>query len=52
MENTVDRVEVAVALPVYGSYTYRMPESGARPAAVGSRVVVPFGRRKVTGYLL
>jgi primosomal protein N' (replication factor Y) len=45
-------IEVAVALPVFGTYTYRLPD-GLRPrATVGLRVLVPFGNRRVTGYIL
>ncbi|MFP4032123.1 MAG: primosomal protein N' [Desulfococcaceae bacterium] len=45
-------VEVAVALPAPGTYTYRAPEAMADWIAPGQRVLVPFGRRKVTGYVL
>jgi primosomal protein N' (replication factor Y) len=51
-EKTPERVEVAVGLPVYGTYTYGMPEPGRAAALIGHRVLVPFGRRKVTGYVL
>ena len=45
-------VEVAVAVPVDGTFTYALPEALASKAAPGHRVLVPFGRRKLTGYLL
>jgi primosomal protein N' (replication factor Y) len=45
-------INVAVALPVYGTYTYEVPEHFSRFTAVGKRVIVPFGRRRVTGYIL
>ncbi len=45
-------VEVAAALPVFGTYTYRLPEALRPRAAVGCRVLVPFGNRRVTGYIL
>jgi primosomal protein N' (replication factor Y) len=48
-------VEVAVALPVFGTFTYRDPRmarAGAPPVAPGSQVVVPFGGRTVTGFVL
>ncbi len=45
-------VEVAVALPAPGTYTYRAPDAMAHWIAPGQRVLVPFGRRKVTGYVL
>ena len=44
-------VEVAVALPVPGTFTYRDPRPGAHLAA-GVQVVVPFGGRMVTGFVL
>ena len=45
-------VEVAVALPVYPTYTYRLAEDMRDKAHAGHRVLVPFGRRRVTGYIL
>jgi primosomal protein N' (replication factor Y) len=43
-------LEVAVALPVPGTFTYRDPRPGT--AAVGAQVVVPFGSRTVTGFVV
>ena len=45
-------IEVAVAMPVHGTFTYRLPEDLARLASAGTRVLVPFGRRRATGYVL
>ncbi len=45
-------IEVAAALPVFGTYTYRLPEALRSRANTGHRVLVPFGRRRVTGYIL
>jgi primosomal protein N' (replication factor Y) len=45
-------IEVAVAMPVHGTFTYRVPEDLARLASAGTRVLVPFGRRRATGYVL
>lgn len=45
-------IEVAVALPVDGTFTYRVPSSTAGDLPAGKRVLVPFGRRRVTGYVL
>ena len=45
-------IEVAAALPVFGTYTYRLPEQMRSRATAGHRVLVPFGRRRVTGYIL
>jgi primosomal protein N' (replication factor Y) len=43
-------VEVAVALPLAETFTYRDPR-GVRPV-VGTQVVVPFGPRMVTGFVV
>ena len=45
-------LEVAVALPVYATYTYKVPDHLIEDADPGMRVLVPFGRRRVTGYIL
>ena len=45
-------VEVAVALPLCGTYHYLLPPSLATTISPGMRVVVPFGARRVTGYVL
>jgi primosomal protein N' (replication factor Y) len=51
-DGELDRlVEVAVALPVPGTFTYRDPRPGAVLPA-GSQVVVPFRGRTVTGFVL
>ncbi len=44
-------VEVAVALPLHDTFTYRDPRGDAR-LALGSQVVVPFGARRVTGFVV
>jgi primosomal protein N' (replication factor Y) len=48
----LDLWEVAVALPLAHTLTYRAPPGLAHPARVGNLVRVPVGRRLVTGYLL
>jgi primosomal protein N' (replication factor Y) len=45
-------VEVAVGLPVHGTYHYAVPESLGLAACVGARVLVPFGTRGVTGVIV
>jgi len=45
-------IEVAVAVPVYHTFTYSVPEFLLPFASAGKRVLVPFGRRRVTGYIL
>jgi len=44
-------LEVAVALPVTGTFTYRDPRPGVT-APIGAQVVVPFGARTVTGFVV
>ena len=45
-------IEVAIALPVYSTYVYSVPENLLALVSTGKRVLVPFGRRRVTGYIL
>ncbi len=43
-------VEVAVGLPVFKTFHYRIPEKMKDSLQVGMRVLVPFKGRKVTGF--
>ena len=52
MESENTYIEVAVALPVYKTFTYSVPEALWPFITAGKRVLVPFGRRRVTGYIL
>ncbi len=45
-------VRVALPLPVDQTYTYSVPEAMRTGLEVGSRVVVPFGRRVLTGVVV
>ena len=45
-------VAVAVVLPVYETFSYSVPTHLSDQARPGMRVLVPFGRRTVTGYLI
>ena len=45
-------IEVAVAIPVYHTFTYSVPQFLLPFVAAGKRVLVPFGQRRVTGYIL
>ncbi len=45
-------MDVAVDLPVYQPFTYLVPPALVDFAVPGKRVLVPFGNRRVTGYLL
>ena len=45
-------VEVAVQLPVHGTFHYSVPPFAAAQALLGRRVLVPFGARGVTGLVV
>ena len=45
-------IEAAVAVPVFQTFTYCIPESLADLVSTGKRVLIPFGRRRITGYVL
>ena len=45
-------IEVAVPMPVRGTYTYGVPQPLVPAAVPGVRVLAPFGRRRITGYIL
>ena len=49
---SLDYIEVGVILPVNQTFVYRMPDKFKADACLGMRVLVPFGRRRVTGYIL
>ena len=44
-------VEVSVPLPIDHPFTYRVPSGQEACARIGIRVLVPFGRRRVTGLI-
>lgn len=45
-------VEVAIPLNVHQTFTYRVPEGLTGQVRRGCRVVVPFGRQMLTGYVV
>ncbi|MBI3078659.1 MAG: primosomal protein N' [Deltaproteobacteria bacterium] len=45
-------VEVAVDVPLEKTFTYHVPEAFHGLVEPGQRVLVPFGRRRLTGYVL
>lgn len=45
-------VKVAVNIPTGKVFTYRIPEVFQEDIAIGKRVLIPFGRRLQTGYVL
>jgi primosomal protein N' (replication factor Y) len=49
---STQNIEVAIPLPLDQTFTYRLPEQLFVRACIGMRVLVPFGRRKVTGYIV
>jgi len=50
--DTSPYINVAVALPVNNTYVYKVPDHLNYAAVPGMRVLVPFGRRRITGYIL
>jgi primosomal protein N' (replication factor Y) len=44
--------EVAIPLHVTNTFTYSLPLEIRRAAQVGSRLLVPFGRQRITGYIV
>ncbi len=44
--------QVALPVPVEGSFTYRVPDALDAAAAPGALVVVPFGRKRLIGVVL
>lgn len=45
-------LEVALSLPIPQTFTYLDPRGGAARAELGAQVVVPFGARTVTGFVV
>lgn len=43
---------IVAAIPLKQAFTYGVPETMADSVMVGVRVVVPFGKREVTGYVV
>jgi primosomal protein N' (replication factor Y) len=43
-------VEVALPLPLRQTFTYRLPASLQENVKPGARLIVPFGKRRLTGY--
>ena len=52
MAGMVIFIEVAVGLPIFKTFHYQVPEKLVNSIDVGKRVLVPFGGRKITGYVL
>ncbi len=45
-------IEVAIPVPLDRTFHYRVPPAQCHRALAGHRVYVPFGHRKLTGYIL
>ena len=45
-------VTVAVNIPTEKTFSYSVPDALERKIAIGKRVLVPFGRRRLTGYIV
>jgi primosomal protein N' (replication factor Y) len=45
-------VEVAIPIPSDRTFTYAVPVESRSDVAVGKRVLVPFGKRSLTGYVI
>lgn len=45
-------VEVALPVPLRRTFTYKVTANNAGRVQIGTRVVVPFGKRMLTGYVL
>lgn len=45
-------VQIAINIPVETTFTYAVPAEMESGIAVGKRVLVPFGRKKLTGYIV
>jgi primosomal protein N' (replication factor Y) len=45
-------LEVAVPLPVFNTFTYKYNKEYSKKLRIGMRVLVPFGRRRLTGYIV
>jgi primosomal protein N' (replication factor Y) len=43
-------VEVALPLPLRQTFTYRLPVGLQENIQIGARLLVPFGKRQITGY--
>jgi primosomal protein N' (replication factor Y) len=45
-------VRVAIPIPADKAFTYAVPETFVPAVALGKRVLVPFGKRRVTGFII
>lgn len=52
MNSGSNYINVAVPLPVQGAFTYHVPEELKSSVQIGVRVLIPFGPRTLTGYVM
>jgi primosomal protein N' (replication factor Y) len=45
-------VKIAINIPTESHFTYSVPQALSGDAAIGKRALVPFGARKLTGYII
>jgi len=45
-------VNIVLGLPIEGPFTYEAPDNLSASAAIGKRVWVPFGNRRLVGYIV
>lgn len=45
-------VEAALPVPIRHTFTYRIPEEVRNAIKIGARMLVPFGKRNLTGYVV
>jgi primosomal protein N' (replication factor Y) len=45
-------VTVAVNIPSQKTFSYAVPPALHKEIAVGKRVLIPFGKRRLTGYII
>jgi len=45
-------VKIAINIPTESSFTYSVPDALQEKLAIGKRALVPFGARKLTGYII
>jgi len=44
--------KVVVGLPVEGPFSYLIPQKFNKAINIGKRVIIPFGKLRVTGYVV
>jgi len=52
MSDAKQYIEVALPLPLRKTFTYEVPAELRAEVSPGKRILVPFGRRLLTGFVL